>query len=227
MAKPQLTRIMTLSVVALSGMWVGVMLAPRAESAVAQVTAWTGATPTPVVVVNELVPRAGVLQPGDLVHVTIYSLIEPGRGESFDLRVGEEGISLPLIEVLPVRGMTTDKAAQAIASELARINVMRDAVVTLTLTKTLAESKTRPGPFEVGDMVKVSVFDLTGHGTRTEVLAQLADDGTITLPLAGSIELKGMSEAQADRAIKLAYRERNVFQTPLLTTLKLGPDGRP
>lgn len=182
---------------------------------------------TPVVVVNDLVPRPGILQVGDLVNVTIWSLISAGQGETFELHVSEEGLSVPLVGVVRVRGLTNDRAAAEISSELARQNVLRDAVVTVSISKTASETRVRPGAIDAGDGLRVSVFDLAGQRTRSEVLVLVSEDGTITLPLAGTITVRGMTEAEADGAVKLAYREKNVFQSPMVSVLRLDQTGRP
>lgn len=64
-----------------------------------------------------------------------------------------------------------------------------------------------------GDQVQVDVFDMPDLRTLTTVAA----DGTIRLPLVGSVKVAGLSPVEAGSAVALAYREGEILVEPHVT----------
>jgi protein involved in polysaccharide export with SLBB domain len=176
---------------------------------------------------DELVPRPGVLAVGDLVAVSIHGVIAPDRSETFERHVCEDGhLGLPWVGSIPVRGLTTDRAAGEIVGGLRRANVENNAIVTVGVLRSAGESKIRPGPIAQGDPLRITIFDLTGAGARTEVLAVVGGDGMVELPAAGEVKLEGLSESDADAAVKNRFREKGVLEDAVVAVLRLEPNGK-
>jgi protein involved in polysaccharide export with SLBB domain len=173
----------------------------------------------------QLVPRPAKLAPGDLVILTLYGLTAPGVATPFYLHVDAEGgISVPLLGVVDVKDQTTDRAAARVSKAMADANLVRDGIVTIGLLQTAAESGVTPGPIKVGDPIQVTVFDLVGTGRRLVSLAIVGEDGQVELPIAGAIKLDGLTEAQADKAVQIRYRDRQLLPNATVSVLKLaGP----
>lgn len=177
----------------------------------------------------QLVPRPAKLAAGDLIILTLYGLTAPGVATPFYLHVDADGgISVPLVGVVDVKDQTTDRAAARVSKAMADASLVRDGIVTIGLLQTAAEAGVEPGPFKVGDPVQITVFDLVGTGRRLVSLAIVGDDGQVELPLAGPIKFEGLTEAQADKAVQLRFRERQMIANATVSVLKLaGPKGAP
>jgi polysaccharide biosynthesis/export protein len=67
-----------------------------------------------------------------------------------------------------------------------------------------------------GDLLRVSV--LSGlEDEATDKPARIADDGTINVPLVGSVHIAGMDEQQAGEAVFKAAVERGIYRNPQVT----------
>lgn len=170
----------------------------------------------------QLVPRPGKLAPGDLVVLTLFGMTAPGVATPFYLHVDESGgLSVPIVGVVDVKDLTTDRAAMKVSRAMADMNLVRDGIVTLGLLQTAAQSGVSVDAIKPGDPVQVTVFDLVGQGRRLVSLAIVGDDGAIELPLAGPVKLEGLTEAQADKAVQGRYRDRGYLPNGTVSVLKL------
>jgi polysaccharide biosynthesis/export protein len=88
----------------------------------------------------------------------------------------------------------------------------------------LAGLATTPGPetggkgaplqtLGAGDAVSVEVYGRPELATKTNV----ADDGTLTVPLAGAVQVAGLSPARAGQRIAAAFREGRYLLNPQVT----------
>ena len=63
------------------------------------------------------VPQPAVVEPGNLLEITIWDLYEPGRPHTFPVRVTpERTIPVPLLEELPVAGQTVPQIETALVA---------------------------------------------------------------------------------------------------------------
>lgn len=171
---------------------------------------------------SRLPPRPAKLAAGDLVVLTMYGLVAHGVATPFYLHVDDSGaLSVPLVGLVDVKDMTTDRAASRVSKAMADQQIARDAIVTVGLLQTAAETGVATGPFKPGDPVQVTVFDLVGTGRRLVSLAMVGDDGEIDLPLAGMVKLEGLTEPEADKAVQNRYRERRLLPNGTISVLKL------
>lgn len=68
-----------------------------------------------------------------------------------------------------------------------------------------------------GDSVSITVYGRPELSTTTYI----ADNGTVPLPLAGNVLVRGMSPAKAGQAIAAEYSERQLLNDPQVTVLLL------
>jgi polysaccharide export outer membrane protein len=67
----------------------------------------------------------------------------------------------------------------------------------------------------VGDVINVLVYDRPELTTTTYI----ADDGSITMPLAGPVPIAGLSPAAAAQAVAAAYSKAQLLRNPQITVL--------
>jgi polysaccharide export outer membrane protein len=72
-----------------------------------------------------------------------------------------------------------------------------------------------PAPLGPGDVLVVSEF----HAAEFRTTAQVAADGTVTLPMIGTIKLSGMNEQTAARAIEAQLLAKGMLLHPLVSVL--------
>jgi protein involved in polysaccharide export with SLBB domain len=181
--------------------------------------------------------KGGPIAKGDLVAVTIDDLTGPASSSEFTVRVGDDGnVRLPLVGDIKVTDTTENRAADAIAKALRAKGILAQPQTALRVLETAAESKVKPGPVAAGDLLEIELWDLAGPGARTRIRARVAADGTIGLPLVGTINVAGLTEAHATDAIAKKYRDDHLIQNPILLArrtqsadqadVKLGPIAR-
>jgi protein involved in polysaccharide export with SLBB domain len=66
-------------------------------------------------------------------------------------------------------------------------------------------------------MLDVTVSDLIGENQYYPVPTRVLDDGTVRLPLVGSVELAGLSISGAEQAIFAAYSSQGLLKKPQVT----------
>lgn len=172
--------------------------------------------------------RPGLLNPGDVVRVTLFGLYSPGGHDTFELHIAEDGsLPVPLVGPVPVKGLTSDRAAAAVSAAQAKANLQNDAIVVIGIVRSAAETRVKPAVIANGENLRITLFDITGPNDRLEVLAQTADDGTIVLPLVGALKLAGLTEMQADDAVRKAMRDKNIIENATVSVLRLDAEGQP
>lgn len=166
---------------------------------------------------------AGTLRTGDVVEFTVHGLYGPGVATPLVVRVDEKGkVKLPMVDEVAVAGQTNDAAGPLIAKayEDAQIMSRGGTSVTVAIVAVAAQMPIKPGPLAAGDTVRVTIFELTGPGQRTEVDAAVAPDGTITMPIAGKVKIAGATDADAARAIAKAYKDGRIISNPSVLLLR-------
>lgn len=77
-------------------------------------------------------------------------------------------------------------------------------------------------PIAAGDFIEVSEFHLQEFHSQVRVGA----DGTVELPLVGSVQIRGMSEQEAARAIEKALLDKGMLVHPQVTVLVTNAAGQ-
>ena len=165
---------------------------------------------------------AGVLHPGDVVEFTVYDLYGPGVATPLTVRLDEQGrVKLPMIDEVAVAGQTNDAAGLPVAKAYKAAQIVSGPMtVTVAIIATAAQMPVKPGPLARGDTLRLTVFDLTGPGKRTDADCAIAADGTITAPLAGQVKVAGLSDGDASRAIAKAYKDAQIITNASVIVLR-------
>jgi protein involved in polysaccharide export with SLBB domain len=117
--------------------------------------------------------------------------------------------------------MTQGQAEQAVAREFEKRGFIRNAVVGVRIVESAEASKLDARPIARGDLLSVTVYDLAGPGARSEFKARVGADGTVGLPLIGTVTVDDLSEAKAVDAIVKALRDNNVAASAMVSVLRL------
>jgi beta-lactamase regulating signal transducer with metallopeptidase domain/HEAT repeat protein len=73
------------------------------------------------------------------------------------------------------------------------------------------------GPLESGEVINIHIKDFLGPGIDHELRTRISDDGVVRLPLAGPVELAGLTGPEAEQAIGRAYREADITHNAQVT----------
>ena len=119
------------------------------------------------------------------------------------------GVSKPTI--------TQDNRSQPNVKEAPTVwNGAQGAAQAGTSAQTAAQTATPlPAPLGPGDVVEVSEF----HTAEFHATVHVAGDGTVTLPMIGAINLGGMDEQSAARAIESQLTAKGMLLHPLVSVL--------
>lgn len=79
-----------------------------------------------------------------------------------------------------------------------------------------------PAPIVPGDMIEVNEV----HEPQAHATARVAEDGSVTLPLAGVVRLQGLTETEAAHAIERALIDRGMLLHPQVTVMVTVPVGQ-
>ena len=68
-----------------------------------------------------------------------------------------------------------------------------------------------------GDLLEVTISDLVGQGQFYPLPVRVLEDGTIRLPLAGSVTVAGLGFPEAEQVIFATYSSQGLLKKPLVT----------
>jgi protein involved in polysaccharide export with SLBB domain len=166
----------------------------------------------------------GKLETGDLIATFVAELTGPGEVCEFLAHVGNEGdVPLPYIGPVKVGGVDESEAAELIARKYRSAGVIGTPILWVVRLQTVAESDVKPGPIEKGDLLVCGIYELAGPRVWTEHAARVDQDGRVSWPLIGPVDVAGLSEAKAIAAVDKAYRDRNFFKNPVTTLWRARP----
>lgn len=169
----------------------------------------------------------GTIANGDLLAVTFQDLFAPGVDTVKRLRVDANGNVRPPILANPVKiaGLDTAAAEQAISRAYDDANVHESLVNDVVrLAPARAADAHLLAPIRAGDVLTIGLADLSGPGLETTKTTRVNRDGFVHLPLLQHpVRVGGMTDADAERAISLAYRNGNIVENAAVTVLKEEP----
>jgi protein involved in polysaccharide export with SLBB domain len=160
----------------------------------------------------------GTIEKRDLLRVRIEGLKPPpGVAEKW-VRVDEEGAaSLPFLGPRKLAGMTTTQAEADLAKAYLEAKVIQHAQIDLRRIEAGSRVKdANAGKLTKGDLVAVTVDDLTGPGVTSEFRSHVGAEGEVAMPMLGGVKLDGMTEGQAEKAIAKAYLDRSLIQNAVV-----------
>jgi RNA polymerase sigma factor (sigma-70 family) len=169
--------------------------------------------------------------PHDRLRVTVKNLRAIGSSDQFLTRVDPNGrICLPLVGSVKVTDATIDESKAATLGDAAKIInktysdhllLLPNADAKVEFDEIGPEITVQSAPLHVGDHVLLKVWDLTGRGMETVNNTSLDNDGTITPPRLGKIEIEGLSEDEAQKLIVTAYRDANLIPNAAMTIQRI------
>lgn len=166
--------------------------------------------------------KPGPIAKGDLLALTVYDLMGPGKRSEFQARVGADGsVGFPLLGPVAVDGLSEAKAIDAIAKALRDNNLTTSAMVSVRRLESADQANVKLGPVTPGEVLRISITELAGPGVESVKMVKVAENGQIAMPLAGAIKLDGLSEAEAARAIAKTYRDQHLISSAQVTVLKV------
>jgi protein involved in polysaccharide export with SLBB domain len=173
------------------------------------------------------------VRPGDLLIRTVADLAGPGEYVK-PVRVGADGTVPRLAHVekpLKVEGLTLAEVEAAVASAMRDDGMMQQASVWVDRMERAEAATVEPGPIKPGDVVRFSVVDLLGPGVEQVRNLHVSEAGNIGLPVLGQTKVAGLTEAEAEAAVRRAYREKGVIEHTLVSVLRIklppGPEPIP
>jgi protein involved in polysaccharide export with SLBB domain len=142
--------------------------------------------------------------------------------------VDDDGAApLPYLGSRKLAGMTTAQAESEIARAYKEAGVIAGAQVDVRRIEAGSRvTDASGGKLAPGDLVEVSVDDLTGPGATAEFHAHVGADGEVAVPLLGPIKLVGMTPGQAERAVAKEYQTRGVIRNGVIGVRVIEPAGR-
>src|ERR1035437_1082766 len=123
---------------------------------------WSMATdPTPADLVVD--KKEVTIQPGDMVHLSIFGLLTPDQEWTRDVAVSQAGsVNIPYMGVVPISGMTANQA--------------QDKIAEVAIAKSVLAA---PGPNTPGPQISVSLIQSAGR--VFSVLGAVARPGTYSI----------------------------------------------
>jgi protein involved in polysaccharide export with SLBB domain len=122
--------------------------------------------------------------------------------------------------------MTTAQAEEAIARAYRDAKVIEHAQVDVRRIEAGSRVATpTAGRLAGGDLVAVTVDDLTGPGATAEFRSHVGANGDVVIPVVGALKLEGLTEAQAEQAVAKEFQTRGVIRDAVVGVRVVAPAG--
>jgi len=131
-------------------------------------------------------------------------------------------VSLPIVGRLSFKGLTLPQVADAVKRAYHDGNLIMNAQVSATRMESGTGPSVRPGPIAAGDFLRIEIGDLEGPGVVKTLTPTVPQDGVVALPkLKKGLQMIGLSEPDAEVAVKMAYREAQLMPNAMITVQKI------
>jgi protein involved in polysaccharide export with SLBB domain len=158
------------------------------------------------------------------VKVTIGDLVGPGFFSDWTPLVDPDGTaSMPLVPPIPVVGLSTSAVETKIRQAYSDANLISRADVRVVRIEQANATLTGRGPLKAGDKVICHITDLEGPGIQSRLPQTITDNGQITLPHVGNLQIAGKSESEAATVIQDAYRNGNLISNAQVELVREPP----
>ena len=158
------------------------------------------------------VSQEGKVITDDLLKIGISDLMGPGVVTQCTRRVdGDLNVSLPLVSAVSLKDKTMADVPAAVAKAYRDGNLIPQAKVTVIRIESGTNPSMKSGPIAEGDFIRVSIVDLVGPGVESSIVSKVPEGGMVKLPEVGLVRLSKMTEAEAEKAIQVAYRKANLI----------------
>jgi protein involved in polysaccharide export with SLBB domain len=166
----------------------------------------------------------GTIENRDLLRVRITGLRpSPTPAEKW-VRVDDDGLaSLPYVGGQKLAGVTTAQAEAAIAKAYQTGGFIQHAQVDVRRIEAGSRVSANLGKLAKGDLVAVTVDDLTGPGVPSEFRAHVGADGELPIPLIGAPKVDGMTQLLAEQTIAKEFQSRGVVRDAIVGVRVIEP----
>jgi protein involved in polysaccharide export with SLBB domain len=124
-------------------------------------------------------------------------------------------VAVPVIGAMAVAGMSEGQAEAAVIKAYREKGLFRQPVVALRVVEWAGRAEVKLGPVGKGDLVRVSIVDLSSGTGWGPVNVRVGQDGALPLPLV-AVMVDGLGEAQAAVAVEKAYRDAGLIRTAIV-----------
>jgi RNA polymerase sigma factor (sigma-70 family) len=174
-----------------------------------------------------LLPAGAAFQISDRLMIQIRGIVQSNETTKLEERIDARGrINLPFIGEVEAAGQTAEQLTQTIRDALKNKNLIADPRVEIWRVE--AGGGDNPtiasGPLQPADHVRISIGDLIGRGMLDVFNYDVAQDGSVMLPMVGKTNLAGMTESEAEQAINRLYRDKRLIQNAIVEVLRIGDD---
>jgi len=178
-------------------------------------------TPSPRTTIDESLAS---IENRDLLRIRIEGLHPgPPPAEKW-VRIDDDGLaSLPYIGGQKLTGLTTAAAEAALAKAFREAGIVQNAQIDVRRIEAGSRVSANLAKLNKGDLVAVSVDDLTGPGVTSEFRAHVGADGELPVPLIGAPKVDGLSQIQAERAIAKEFQNRGVVRNAMVGVRVIEP----
>lgn len=169
-----------------------------------------------------------VIVPGDLLVIAYPDVTPPGTECLRPSRVSADGtITVPFVGAVKVAGMSLGAAEKAVGRSLKEARIVATPAVSIDRHERAAAASVTPGPIVAGDVLRVSVWEVSGPGVETLRTLHVSAAGEVGLPLLGQTKLAGLTEGAAEAAIVKAYRDARMIDRAIVSVLRVKPAAGP
>jgi protein involved in polysaccharide export with SLBB domain len=169
----------------------------------------------------------GTIENRDLLRVAIGEPSGAALQSEKRVRVDEDGtVRLPYVGAQKVAGLTTAAAEAALAKAYRDAQISPQMLVDVRRVEVGSRVPAAPGPIAAGDLVAVTVNDLLGPASETELPVRVGADGRVSLPAVGLLKIGGLTEGQAEEAVAKEYNAKQVIRHPVVAVRVAEPAAR-
>ena len=173
--------------------------------------------------------QARPIAEGDRLAVKIKGLDVPNESSTKLVKVEDGQIQMPLLNPLPVKGLTPAEAADRLGDAYDDARIIQKGYGEISIKRvppTAADfaALTADDPIRSGERVSVTVMGLAKPDELLTVVRRIGPSGTFAVPYAGDVKLLGLKPAEAQRAVVDAFVAANVFSGPNCLVIVVLPD---
>jgi RNA polymerase sigma factor (sigma-70 family) len=206
----------------LIGVGGGVIVARHRSVASAAAATMPASQPAAVVNQKPPSPTEEKIQPNDRLRVSVKDLVGLNITTTWRPRVDPVGrISLPLVGQIQVGGVGLSDAEKAIDKAFSDAQIMKNAGTLIVFEERGEQISIQSGPFQIGDHLRLNIYDLEGLGVEKTILSVVDSHGEITPPLLDSVKVTGLTEFQLEKALVRAYQAAHVLANAGLTVERI------
>lgn len=151
---------------------------------------------------NHTTTTAIHIQPGDLIEINVFELLQSGRDYSETHRVSHEGnVKLPYAGQISVVGRTTEEARIRVIESLREQKIMRNPAVRIAIRRSANDPPEPFTPLKRGDHLQINIFELVNPGEDYSQHSQVNEQGRIKLPHLNEVTVQGLTTEAVEQLL--------------------------